>query len=137
MKGDALLVFSDSVALTTTANSSVIDLGEGVGFGGAKVGPGDACDDLNLLVQLEGTAAPTTASVSVALQVSENNTDWTTLVTFPAKTGAQTNAGTRPVDFAPLPKGIKRYLRLAYTVANGPFTAGKIFACLTHSKEIA
>lgn len=128
MKGDALLVFSDGVSLTSTANSSVID------FGAA----GDAAShDLALLVQLEGTAAPTTAKVTVALQVSDDNSTWSTIRTFAQKTGANINAGQRLVDFEPLPYGMKRYARLAYTVADGPFTAGKVFAIITPSREIA
>ena len=128
MKGDALLVFSDGVSLTSTANSSVID------FGAA----GDAASHcLALLVQLEGTAAPTTAKVTVALQTSDDGTTWNTVRTFAQKTGANTNAGQRLVDFEPLPYGMKRYARLAYTVADGPFTAGKVFAIITPSREIA
>ena len=128
MKGDALLVFSDGVSLTSTANSSVID------FGAA----GDAAShDLALLVQLEGTAAPTTAKVTVALQTSDDSTTWNTVRTFAQKTGANINAGQRLVDFEPLPYGMQRYARLAYTVADGPFTAGKVFAIITPSREIA
>ena len=118
MKGDALLVFSDGVSLTSTANSSVID------FGAA----GDAAShDLALLVQLEGTVAPTTAKVTVALQTSDDSTTWNTVRTF----------AQRLVDFEPLPYVMKRYARLAYTVADGPFTAGKVFAIITPSREIA
>jgi hypothetical protein len=128
MKGDALLVFSDNVDLTTTANSSVIDFGAG----------GDsASHDLAIMAQLVGTAAPTTAKVTVSLQLSDNSSDWTTVRTFAQKTGANANAGQRLVDFEPLPYGMKRYARLAYTVADGPFTAGKVFAIITPSREIA
>ena len=127
MKGDALLVFSDSVSLTTTANSTVLDFGAD--------GDHDT-NDLALLVQLEGTAAPTTAKVAVSLQVSSDNTTWTTLKSYTAKTGADTNGGKRVVDFDPLPKGMKRYARLAYTVTDGPFTAGKVFAMITPSREL-
>lgn len=121
-------MFSDNVALTATANSSVIDFGAG----------GDsASHDLAILAQLVGTAAPTTAKVTVALQVSDDNSTWTTIRTFDQKTGADANAGQRLVNFEPLPYGMKRYARLAYTVADGPFTAGKVFAIITPSREIA
>jgi len=127
MKGDALLMFSDGVNLTTTANSSVIDF---------KAAADSAGHELALLVQMEGTAAPTTAKVTVALQVSDNNADWTTIRTFAAKSGTDVNGGKRLVDFEPLPYGMKRYARLSYTVADGPFTAGKVFAMITPSREI-
>ena len=127
MKGDALLLFSDSAALTSTANSNVIDLGA---YGD------EVAKTLALLVQGEGTFAPTTAGVTVALQTSSNNSNWNTVFTFPKITGSDINGGKRIVNFAELPFGIKRYIRLSYTVSDGPFTAGKVFAMLTPSREI-
>jgi hypothetical protein len=42
---------------------------------------------------------------------------------------ASLTLGARPVQIR-VPRGAERYLRLTYTVATGPFTAGKVIAGL-------
>lgn len=130
MLTDKLLAFADHKVLTTTANSDVVDLGP----------VGDEADrSLNLVVQLDdcGSVTPTTASVTVALQMSpDGGTTWNTVESFPAVTVAQAQAGKRLVNFAKLPLGgLGGQMRLAMTVGNGPLTGAKYSGWLTRDAQ--
>lgn len=80
-----------------------------------------------------------TGTLTIAVQGSVNNSAWTTYATTPAL--AQTSLNSRVIGAQPyviawtLPARTPgaarpRYLRLNYTVASGPFTAGAVHAFL-------
>lgn len=63
-------------------------------------------------------------SLTIKIQSSEDNSTWNDAVISPAIPGAELTKGA-DVFSVRVPKGLKRYIRLAYTIA-GTNTAGKI-----------
>lgn len=114
--------FSDEQAITATANSTnVVDLG----------GPDqDAGEPLHINAQvIEAFTAAGSATLTVSLETDSDEAfgSATTLVTSAAIGKADLIAGKYiPISF--LPADAERYVRLVYTVATGPMTAGKITA---------
>lgn len=121
---DAELLFSDEQAITSTADSAnVIDLGiaRDIGVG----------EELYIFAQLDealNDSSGTDATLTVSLNTDDNaalssDTALQTLFTFAHADAAGTikYARIQPSDF-------ERYAALAYTVANGPFDAGKVTA---------
>ena len=130
MLTDKLLAFADQKALTTTANSDVVDLGP----------VGDEADrSLNLVAQLDdcGGVTPESASIAIALQMSpDGGTTWNTVESFPAVTVEQAKAGKRLINFAKLPLGgLGGQMRLAVTINNGPLVGAKYSAWLTRDSQ--
>lgn len=154
---DNELVFSNAVALTVTANSSVIDVtGAGVGnqpamtaginaggtgIIGLDIGAGDgvAVPSLNVNVGTTFTAGGS-ATLTIALQASAANSSnaaagYVTLFTSNAIPVAQLIAGASfnfpipPILLAEV-EALPRFYRLTYTVATGPFTAGALSAII-------
>ena len=127
---DKLLAFADGKAITTTANSDVVDLG--------KVGD-EIARTLNLVCQLDdcGSVTPDDATITPALQMSKDGgTTWSTVCTFPTKEVADCIAGERLINFAKLLiGGLGGQMRLAMTVADGPLVSAKYSAWLTPSVE--
>ena len=124
---DDLLMFSKGADLAT-GNSTAVDL---------KDCGDDLSRRLSYYAKVEGGAVADGVSMQAALQTSDNNSTWSTLATYPARTLAQINADGWIVKPQPLPAGVKRYLRLTYT-AVGSFTgAGKILAGITPSLDTA
>ncbi|MEH1142342.1 Bbp16 family capsid cement protein, partial [Klebsiella pneumoniae] len=74
------------------------------------------------LVNTTATAAGA-ATVNVQLQTSPDNSTWTTIYDSGALALAALKAGKRVVS-AKVPAGVQRYLRVNYSVATGPLTAG-------------
>lgn len=155
---DTTLLFNSyatPVAVTVTGDSSIIDLtGAGVGVApamvggtsgtiGVDVGAGDgvAIPSVNVTVgtTFVGTGNTTMSiAVKAAPQVSGTNNaegTYTTLTVTQAipvanlTAGASINIPIPPIVLATgeLPP---RFYKLAYTVANGPFTAGKLSAAI-------
>lgn len=153
---DNSLVFSSyttPVAVTTTANSSVIDLtgagagnapamSGGVGYPiGLDIGAGDGCamPSVNIVVGTTFTAGGS-ATLQISLQAapavsSTNNAagTYTTLLSTDLIPVADLVAGT--VINLPIPpilsaeaEALPRFYRLVYTVATGPMTAGTLSA---------
>jgi len=127
---DDLLMFSKGADLAT-GNSTAVDL---------KDCGDDLSRKLNLFAKVEGGAVADGVSMQAALQTSDDNSTWSTLATYPARTLAQINADGWIVPPTPLPAGLKRYVRLSYTAAlnedKDPFTgAGKIHAGITPSLD--
>lgn len=133
---DKLNIFSDDVALTATAISDVIDLGDDFPnhFIGGPDGP--------YLVLQTGTAFTDAGSDAtlVASLVSDSTANLATSPTTHITTGtlafSAVSAANRVLLVAPLPVGTyERYLGMSYTVASGPFTAGTIRAFLVRDPQ--
>lgn len=128
---DKLLAFADKKAITTTADSDVIDFGKG----GDEI-----ARTMNIVCQIDdpGNVTPTAASVSATLKGSADGSSWDTVVTFPAVTVENMAKGKRVVEFAKLPLGIAKYsrLKLAMTVSSGPLVGATYSAWLTPSAEL-
>ena len=116
---DKFLEVSDAQAVTATAPSTdVIDT--------KQVRSNLGMSELEMVVTLAETAtAAGAATVTVALQDSADNSAWRdiaskTLAIADMKAGASHVLG--------IPHQTQRYLRVNYTVATGPLTAGKFSA---------
>lgn len=120
---DSQAEFSADQALTATAvSTNVLDAGADLGAG----------RPIHILTQVtEDFAAVGAATLTVALQDSDDAAFSAprTLISGSAVAKASLTAGHR-FGLGVLPADHKRYLRLNYTVATGPFTAGKIEAGL-------
>jgi hypothetical protein len=126
---DAQNLFSDGQEVTATAPSTnVIDTG-----GADKGGPEELY--LALVADVTHTAAgAATLTVTVQTDDAEGFGSAETLVASKAFALADLAAG-KVVWSVAIPRGAKRYLRLNYTVATGPFTAGALTAGLV--KDVA
>lgn len=124
---DKLTLFSEAQAVTASAASTdVLDLGPikgtvrdiGVGY------------PIEFMVQVSTTAtAAGAATVNFQLQTSADNSTYTTIYDSGALALTALVAGKRPV-VAKVPQGVKRYLRVNYSVGTGPLTAGAFTAGL-------
>lgn len=126
---DNQTLFSDQQAVTATAASTnVIDLGP-INTGIRRdIGPGKP---IPVLIQVtEDFDAAGAATLAVALQVDDNSSFSSpkTVASLAPIALADLVAGYQvPLDY--IPRGTdERYLRLNYTVATGPMTAGKVHA---------
>lgn len=122
---DKLLMFSEAQAVTATAASTdVIDLGP---IDGTRrdIGVGTPLEFF-VNVNTAATAAGA-ATVNIQLQTSPDNATWTTLFDSSALALAALTAGKRVVSVK-VPQGVLRYLRVNYSVATGPLTAGAFTA---------
>lgn len=123
---DKELLLSDQQAVTVSAASAnAVDLGPNR----RQLAVGEP---LYLLVTVDQAfAAEGAATLSIGVQTDDDAGfgSAVTLHTTQAHPKAELAAGRDPL-IVPLPHGVKRYLRLAYTVATGPMTAGKLTACL-------
>ena len=126
---DKKLMFSDSQAITATADSTnILDIG---------AHGDDIQRELTLFVQFRGTVDSAGASTLVitlntddalnagGTDLAADNTLWTSASI--AKTALTDGAMLVKM---PLPPGIQRYLRLTYTVGTANLTAGAIDAGL-------
>ena len=121
---DKLLVMSLDQAITATATSTdTLDLQKA----------STSVNRLPVLVRGKNLS-PTTATITVQLQQSNNNSTWETVETSRAYTGAELNAGT--VAEVMLPVKPKRYVRLNYVVASGPFTLGTVFSHISDHRDV-
>ncbi|EFV6094567.1 Bbp16 family capsid cement protein [Shigella dysenteriae] len=122
---DKLLMFSEAQAVTNTAASTdVIDLGP-IDGKHRDIGVGYPLEFWALVNT--AAAASGDATVNIQLQTSENNSSWTTIYDSGALAKTALTAGKRIVS-AKVPAGVKRYLRVNYSVATGPLTAGEFTA---------
>lgn len=123
---DEQALFSDEQAVTASAASTNVvktngDIGKGT--------------PVELLVQVtEDFATLTSLTVGVQTSDTENFSSVTTLTQSSAVAAASLVKGYRfPLNF--LPTGIKKYLRLYYTVTGSNATAGKITAGIVAGNE--
>lgn len=119
---DANLLFSKDQAITTTANSNVIDLQE----------PGDAVgQELTIRTVVTETFAGL-SNVQIKLQTSADNATWEDVLLSPAVALTKLKKGAE-IFCVRVPHGLKRYVRMNYTVS-GTGTAGKLYSYM--SKEL-
>lgn len=121
---DDQLLFSEAQAITSTADSTnVIDLSNV-----RDIGVGEDLFIFAVLTEALNDSSGTDATLSVGLTTDDNaslssDTALQTLFTFAHGNAAGTfkYARINPASF-------ERYIGLVYTVANGPFDAGKVTA---------
>lgn len=121
---------SDGQAITATANSTnVLDLG--------NTSRSDEGAPTILLAQVEEAfTAAGAATLTVTLETDDNESfsSATVLLSTAAIPKATLVRGYQlPISF--LPANVERYIRLVYTVATGPMTAGKINAGIVLARQ--
>lgn len=115
---DADLVFSNKQAVTATAESTnALDLG----VAGDAIG-----QELTIHVVVD-TVFATLTSLTVSLETSANNSDWTTVLSGPAIAAASLTKGAS-IFCVRVPQGLSRYVRMKYTVTGDAATTGKVTA---------
>ncbi len=125
MRFDSYLTFCTAQALAS-ANTESLDL---------KDNGDDLSRKLNVVAIVNGGSVAGGTSMATKLQTCDDDSTWEDLVTYPTKTLAQIQAGGYIVEPQPLPAGLKRYVRLAFT-ASGTFTGdGTILAGITPSLD--
>lgn len=135
MLTDNLLTFSKSQAVTSTAaGTDVIDFG-------AYRDIGNGAHELELFLTVdEAATASGSATVTFSLEDSADNSSWAAVWTSAAIGKAALTLGANTLTLAlnpKLPLGVRRYLRINYTVATGPLTAGKFTAGLVLANQSA
>ena len=130
---DKLLRMSNAQAVTASAASTdVIDLGVLTDIGEGR--------ELELLVQV-GTAftAVGAATMTVALQGSVDDSTFTDMAVSRAIGKADLTAGATLLNVSIPPVGagqaVPRYIRVFYTVATGPMTAGTVTAAILLDRQ--
>lgn len=127
---DKNLMFSEEQAVTATADSTnILDLRDN----------GDDLSRLLNLFVLVTAAATAEGSATVTFSVQTCATvdgSYETIYTTGAIGKATLVAGYKPIDAA-LPTGLKRFVKVVYTVATGPLTAGAFTAGITPSRDVA
>lgn len=136
---DNKLVLSQDQAVTTatTASTNVIDTGVGSNWFGSAV-PADYGEggDLWLNILCTTTTASAGAStVTFALQDSADNASFADTAVKTGAIGKATLVAGYTVLRVPLPPDLRRYIRVAYTVATADLTAGKFSAFITKGSE--
>jgi len=132
---DKNLLFATAQAITASAASTdVIDLGVL-----ADVGIGEELEVLALVT--EAFTASGSGTLTVALQGSVDNSTFTDMAVSRAIGKADLVAGAEAVRWK-IPgvaagQAMPRYLRMYYTVATGPMTAGKITAGIILDRQAA
>ncbi len=126
---DKKLTFSDGVAVTVTAASDVIDLGveRDVGIG----------SDLDIDCRVtEAFTAAGAGTLTITLETATDAAFTTPIVlaSTPAIPKASLVVGYEPMRWDVM-SPTNRYIRLNYTVATGPFTAGKINAAIVPDRQ--
>jgi hypothetical protein len=111
---DRDFLFAKNKAITTTANSDVVD----------QKADGDAVGQELTFHNVVNADFKGLTSLTIKVQTSADNSSWADVVSGPALTTDDLVAGADVFSIR-VPKGLKRYIRLAYTVA-GTGTAGAI-----------
>lgn len=127
---DDTLVFSDAQAITSTGSSTKsIDTMTAT----RNIGAGE---EIDLVISVATAASSLSAStIAFSLQDSVDNSSFTDVVASPAVAVATlATAGTEVLRIT-LPRTLRRYLQVQYTVATGPFTAGAYNAFLTDDRQ--
>lgn len=127
---DSLQVLEPSGTALTTSRASTNYVALDIGGGDWGVG----CNlYIDAMVQTAFTASGS-ATLVITVQTDDNTSfsSPTTLYTSPSITVASMTAGTKLLNAIKLPRGAEKYLRLNFTVSTGPFTAGTLFAHVTH-----
>ena len=125
---DNTLVLDNRAALTATRQSTnIIDLGAN-----RDIGIGD--NDLYVVVKATtALVGPSNATVAVEFQTSADGVTFSTILTSAPVSPAVFNAqGALRIE---VPAGVQRFIALEYDVANGPLTAGTVFATITTGRD--
>lgn len=122
-------IMSEAQAITATAvSTNVIDLG--------ATGT-DQGEPVNLLLQVnEAFTAAGAGTLTITLETDDNESfsSATVLLSTGAIPKATLALGYQAaISF--LPANVERYIRLNYTVATGPMTAGKITAAIVLGRQ--
>ena len=137
---DAQLIFSDAQAETTVAahdSTNVIDLGAHLdAFGGAEDNAVENSGKLWLNVKVvTAFTSGGSATLATALQDSADNSSFAAVTPAAVATAAipvaSLTAGYTIIKM-PLPSGLRRYLKLVYTIGTAAMTAGAIDAWISH-----
>ncbi len=124
---DAENEFSDDQAITVTAPSTNhIDLKNTVNRSGKP-------PELIASVKTAFTASGA-ATLVIAIQDSADGSSWADIAETDA-IGKATLVAGYDIPLPRMPKKTRRYVRLYYTVATGPMTAGEIIAALAADKQ--
>jgi len=118
---DKLLQVSDAQAVTASAASTdVIDFGQ--------ANPDVGMDGLSMMAITTKVAAAAAgaATVTFSVQDSADNSTWADVAVTGAIPKATLVAGYQHI--IPMPRKLRRYCRVYYTVATGPLTAGTFSA---------
>ena len=121
---DNELMFSDAQAITAdAASTNALDLKAG----------GDAVGQELTIRAVVDTTFETLTRLTIKVQTSTDNSNWSDVVLSPAIVAASLVKGAEVFTIR-VPKGLKRYVRLYYDVTGSNATAGKITAFM--SKDI-
>jgi len=140
---DLKLVLSDAQAETTAAahdSDNVVDMGAGYNeWGTATIADYGETNKMWLNVKVN-TLFATSASgtLAVALQDSADNSSFAAVspaLGCPATAAASLTAGLSLLR-VPLPNGLRRYVKLVYTIAVGAMTAGAVDAWIGPPTEV-
>jgi hypothetical protein len=123
-------------AITATANSdNVLDLGPNMWTGYS----GSDCEIPMFLAVDEAFTAAGAATLTITLQSSNDVAFGSGVVThYTSIAISKASLATvlkQPLGIA-LPPDVQRYVRATYTVATGPFTAGKLTFGVTASRQV-
>lgn len=128
---DQEAILSDGQAFTTVAthpSTNVYDSGS------ARANMGDG-EEIRLRVKTRaGVTSGGAATVTVALQDSADNSSFATVFSTPAFAIADMPANRTLLDLA-LPRGLRRYVRVAYIVGGVALTGGSFDAFLAKDTD--
>jgi len=130
MMYDKLLTFGTDQAVTSTAASTdIIDLGAV-----RDIGNGEPMELVILCT--ESATASGSATVTFTFETDDNSGFSSALVLAGTSAigKASLTAGTEVLRVK-VPLGVERYLRVNYTVATGPLTAGRFTAFLARNRQ--
>lgn len=145
---DQNLIFSNTVALTSSTGSTSIDLlggvAENIGIGtrfGADYGVGDgvAMPKVAAFVMTAAITATDASTLTINFQGSTDNSNWTTYVSTGAMAQSLLTVGAKIAMFdwphrmtgAAMP----RYVRLQYVASLSNFSTGAIFAGIVLQRD--
>lgn len=126
---DAENQVSDSQAITSSAASSdYLDQGAARDLG--------VSDDVHLQIDVTETfAAAGDATLQPAIRADSDSAFGSAIVAAQLRAIAKADLVEGARFYVPLPPGLKkRYLQAYFTVASGPFTAGRVDAHFVHGK---
>lgn len=123
---DAQNTFSDAQAVTASAASTnIIDTAAS-----RDIGAGEPMELIVICTETVTAAGAATVQFQLRTDTASNMGTAEVIAETPAIGKASLTAGTE-VFRIKLPRGLKRYIDLYYSVGTGPLTAGKFTAALT------
>jgi hypothetical protein len=127
---DNNLVMSDAQAVTaSTASTKSIDCATAL----RDIGGGEAVE---LVVVITTTVAATggASTTTFSLQDSSDNSSFSTVTSSADISKASLTAGTEVLRIH-LPRGLRRYIQVYYTVSTNNWTSGAVSAFLTIDRQ--